>query len=358
MVFIISMLHLSGYSISRNDAATQLTTSKEWSSLRALRRCVNYSLPFCTFLLLSFNSFAQRQDISLNSDWLTSLTTTNTWKKVNIPHNWDDYYGYRRLVHGNLHGHAVYKKNFIIKQSKQGKRFFLFFEGVGSYATIYLNDKLIGSHAGGRTTFTLDVTNTIKTDGSLNHLLVKASHPSNIKDLPWVCGGCSDERGFSEGSQPMGIFRPVHLIVTNDVRVQPFGVHAWTENKNGVIKLFINSTLKNYSAKKRTIEVIHQLLDANGNHFKDILTKKELAGNDSSDISSMIRIDFYPYIRQWSPTNPYLYKIVTLVKENNRVLDQTIIDYGFRTINWKSSTNQFFLNNSPLFINGIAEYEH
>ncbi len=252
----------------------------------------------------------------------------------------------------------MYKKSFVIKQSKQGKRFFLFFEGVGSYATVYVNDKLIGSHNGGRTTFTLDVTDAIKTDGSQNNLVVKASHPSYIKDLPWVCGGCSDERGFSEGSQPLGIFRPVHLIVTNDVRVQPFGVHAWTGNKNGVIKLFINSTIKNYSGKKRKIEVIHQLVDAIGNHFIDISAKKELNGNETGDVSSMIRIDYYPYIKLWSPGNPYLYKIVTLIKENGIVLDETSIDYGFRTISWKNATNQFILNDQPVFLNGIGEYEH
>src|SRR4030095_7075375 len=180
---------------------------------------------FGIFLCLWQSVSAQRLDINLNNDWQTSLKGTNAWKKINVPHNWDDYYGYRRLQHGNLHGDAVYKKNFAIKQSKQGKRFFLFFEGVGSYATVILNGKPVGSHAGGRTTFTLDVTDAIKTDGSKNQLEVEASHPADIKDLPWVCGGSSDERGFSEGSQPMGIFRPVHLIVTNDVRIEPFGVH-------------------------------------------------------------------------------------------------------------------------------------
>ena len=29
-------------------------------------------------------------------------------KTVNVPHNWDDYYGYRQLKHGNLHGTATY----------------------------------------------------------------------------------------------------------------------------------------------------------------------------------------------------------------------------------------------------------
>ena len=68
------------------------------------------------------------------------------------------------------------------------------------------------------------------------------------------------------------------------------------------------------------------------------------------DVSSMIRIDYYPYIKLWSPGNPYLYKIMTLIKENGIVLDETETDYGFRTINWKNATNQFILNDKPVFI--------
>ncbi|NOT90221.1 malectin domain-containing carbohydrate-binding protein [Ferruginibacter sp.] len=56
--------------------------------------------------------------------------------------------------------------------------------------------------------------------------------------------------------------------------------------------------------------------------------------------------------------NPYLYKIVSLVKENNLIIDKTETDFGFRTINFKTASHQFTLNGKPVFINGIAEYEH
>lgn len=36
--------------------------------------------------------------------------TDNAPTVVDIPHNWDDYYGYRQLTHGNLHGTAMYEK--------------------------------------------------------------------------------------------------------------------------------------------------------------------------------------------------------------------------------------------------------
>jgi len=322
-------------------------------TIGTLRLCVKSLILLCVFVSPWFNSYSQRLDINLNDSWQTSLKGTNEWKKVNVPHNWDDYYGYRRLQHGNLHGDAVYKKSFAIKQSKQGKRFFLFFEGVGSYATVILNGKPVGSHAGGRTTFTLDVTNAIKTDGSQNQLEVEASHPANIKDLPWVCGGCSDERGFSEGSQPLGIFRPVHLVVTNDIRIEPFGVHAWAEKNN--TSLFITTTAKNYSARGRRIDIIQQLKNKEGFILSTVYAHDRIQSMDSSEVTQLIA-NKSPML--WSIEYPYLYEIVTTIKEDDKVIDQVKTNFGFRTINWKTSSHQFFLNDKPVFINGIAEYEH
>ena len=324
-------------------------------ALMPLRHCVKFFVSLCVFVSPWFNSSAQRQDINLNYDWQTSLAGTNAWRKVNVPHNWDDYYGYRRLVHGNLHGDAVYKKTFTIKQSKTGKRFFLFFEGVGSYATVTLNDQPVGSHAGGRTTFTLDVTDALKTDGTKNELEVKASHPANIKDLPWVCGGCSEERGFSEGSQPLGIFRPVHLLITNDVRVEPFGVHALYEIMDGKKNLFITTNIKNYSTKRKVISITHQLKNRAG---AIISTVRSVTGVQPGvqEFIGQIMANLSPNL--WSPDDPYMYEIVTTIREDEKIIDQVKTDFGFRTISWNAPSNQFLLNDKPVFINGIAEYEH
>ena len=108
----------------------------------------------------------------------------------------------------------LYEVITSVDKIEKNKHYSLWFEGVGSYATVWLNGDSIGYHAGGRTSFTLDVTSAIKEGDNL--LAVRADHPAEIRDLPWVCGGCSSEWGFSEGSQPLGVFRPVHLIVTSN----------------------------------------------------------------------------------------------------------------------------------------------
>ena len=190
----------------------------------------------------------RRQITTLNEGWKTWITEATHLKgnfmmpakTVNIPHNWDDYYGYRQLTHGNLHGTAMYVKDFTA-DVKSGKRYFLRFDGVGTYATITVNGKDFGRHPIGRTTLTLDVTDELKQ--GVNRLEVKAEHPEMIADMPWVCGGCSSEWGFSEGSQPLGIFRPVVLEVTDEIRIEPFGVHIWNDEK--AANVFVETEIKN-----------------------------------------------------------------------------------------------------------------
>lgn len=331
-----------------------------------LTRSSTKALCFFLFSLsLWFNSFSQRQDVLLNDNWQVLNTDKiassifgkeSIWDKVNIPHNADAYDGYRRLLHGNKHGALAYSKKIRINKINTGKCYFLFFEGVGSYATVFVNGKFAGKHAGGRTTFTLDVTQLIKEGNSVNEIFVNVSHPANIKDLPWVCGGCSDERGFSEGSQPMGIFRPVHLIITNDVRIEPFGVHAWASVEKDKADLNVNTTIKNYSSKQRNITLVQQLVNKEGKIIATNSVNKNLTKGDSVNIPIPNISISNPVL--WSVENPYLYKIITLIKENNIVIDKLETDFGFRTIKWNNPSHQFTLNGKPVFLNGIAEYEH
>lgn len=331
------------------------------------------------FTFLISPAFAQnntRQEILLNTNWHTTADDNSekahpgfeqasfkdqSWKTVNVPHNWDKYEGYRRLKHGNRHGYAWYRKTFALSAKQQNKRYFLWFESVGSYATVWLNGRQVGYHAGGRTSFTLDVTEAIKT-GNGNLLCVRADHPAFIKDLPWVCGGCSDDPGFSEGSQPMGIFRPVHLIVTNPVRIEPFGVHIWNDTtvseKSATLNL--ETEVKNYSTHSSSISVSNKLVDATGKVAAEVNASNEVKPGETVVVQQLLKD--IAGVHLWSLQNPYLYNLITQVWQNGKLVDQTITPYGVRWISWpigrNNGDNRFYLNGKPVFINGIAEYEH
>jgi beta-galactosidase len=316
-----------------------------------------------------------RSIISLNENWTTIANDTITkaydgfelesfitsnWKKVDVPHNWDQYEGYRRLKHGNLHGYAWYRKEFTLNEIEKGKRYFLYFEGVGSYANIWLNGKQVGTHSGGRTTFTIDVSQTIRKGRNL--LAVRADHPSGINDLPWVCGGCSTEWGFSEGSQPMGIFRPVQLIITNFLRIEPFGIHIWNSDSinETTANINIETELKNYGNISKKTTIIHQLVDASGKEIFKLIIDTIVPNNNIIVIKHKSPEIKNPNL--WSLENPYLYQLKTVIKENGKIVDSEITPYGIRWISWPIGRNnrdkRFFLNGKPVFINGISEYEH
>ncbi|ALJ01732.1 glycoside hydrolase (plasmid) [Rufibacter tibetensis] len=329
------------------------------------------------FFFAASNAYAQvRQVTSLDKGWRSIAHDTNknahagfekagfddtAWEQIDVPHNWDGYEGYRRKRHGNRHGYAWYRKSFTVQPQQKDKRYFLFFEGVGSYATVWVNGKRVGYHAGGRTTFTLDITEAIHLDNRPNTVAVRADHPAEIRDLPWVCGGCSDERGFSEGSQPMGIFRPVHLVVTDQVRIEPFGVHIWNDSTVSEMsaRVYIDSEVKNYSRKPRVVTIVHKLLDKNGVTVSESKAKKKILPGTLATVRQEPPSIKSPTL--WSLEDPYLYTLVSEVVEKGKVIDKTTTPYGIRWISWpigKDGPNQFFLNGKPVFINGIAEYEH
>ncbi len=338
-----------------------------------------YARVYCIIFtfLLSFNlSLAQRKDILLSDNWQSIANDTNQqayqgfeqknfatnhWKNVAIPHTWDTYEGYRRLSHGNRHGYAWYRKTFRYADAKGNQRFFLRFEGVGSYATVWLNGKQVGYHAGGRTSFEIDITDVLLDKNRANLLAVRADHPTNIQDLPWVCGGCSTERGFSEGSQPMGIFRPVHLLVTNELRLAPYGVHLWNDTTvtTQQAHVFVESTLQNYTAQRRTIQLIYELKDAQQHLVQRLSKIINLDAHSQQTLRQDTIVVQNPKL--WSLENPYLYNLYTSILDNGKIIDKQITSYGIRWISWpigKQGTKQFLLNGKPVFINGIAEYEH
>lgn len=328
-------------------------------------------------LFIGFRLQAQvRQSYSLDSNWVTVAHDTDSnynvgfenpnyntanWKAVSVPHNWDAYHGYRRLLHGNRHGYAWYRKKFKVTKELGDKRYFLYFEGVGSYATVWLNGKKVGYHAGGRTTFTLDVTAEILL-GSDNILAVRADHPASIRNLPWVCGGCSEERGFSEGSQPMGIFRPVHLQVTNTTRIEPFGVHVWNDTtvSEKRAQLYLETEIRNYSTYKKKITLVNRLVDRDGNSIVSVKSSQNI--DPESKVVFKQQTPDFKDVQLWSPDKPYLYTMVSEVVVDDKVIDRVNTPYGIRWISWpigrKGNDNRFFINGRPFFINGIAEYEH
>lgn len=318
----------------------------------------------------------------------------SNWRTVEVPHNWDDYDGFRQTRHGNRHGTAWYRRVFELSPADlaDGRRVFLFFEGVGSYATVWVNGQRVGTHAGGLTTFTLDVTAAVRADAP-NLLAVRADHPAGIRDLPWVCGGCEQAYGFSEGSQPLGIFRPVHVVVTAPVRIAPFGVHVWNDAPVDVSDavLHVRTDVTNHDRAPRAVVLATRLLDQRGEVVAAVNDPLTLAAGQSLTVAQKLRLRVPAHL--WSPDDPYRYTVQSDVidtsgrkaaaspggtaqdqqtrqtpvetqdaRPGEALLDRVETPYGIRWIAWPDRNGPpgqpFRVNGEPVFINGVADYEH
>ena len=317
----------------------------------------------------------KRQIMSLNQDWQVSFGKTSedsiTKKmgtfRVNVPNNLDDYYGYRQLKHGNLHGTATYEKHFSVHK-QTGKRYFLQLEGVGTFATVKVNRKSYPKELVGRTSFMLDISDALREgDNTLN---IKVEHPDMQTNNPWPCGGCSSEWGFSEGSQPFGIFRPVSLIETDEVRVEPFGVHVW--NNEACDSVFVDTEVKNYSDHEQTIEVISKLALSSGKTAFRQAGKITLKAGETQVVRHQAKVSD---AHLWGITDPYLYTLSSIIKREGKTIDDVATPFGIRSISWPvlrqkqaalrgdsaqmdKKDGRFYLNGSPVFINGTCDYEH
>ena len=289
----------------------------------------------------------------LNEDW----TITHEGKSFtsDIPINLDDYYGAVQKEHGNLHGQAIFDKTFNIPPLS-GKRWFIRFEGVGTSADITLNGHYLGHYDIGRTTETIDITDYITARGS-NCLTATVSHPAGITDMPWVCGGCSSEWGFSEGSQPFGIFRPVVIEATDEVRVEPFGVHVW--NNATCDSIYIETEVKNYGTKPHKVEFINKLCESSGKQVLRMTQNVEIAPGETKIIRQKEALEG---VKLWTTQKPYLYNVNTIVKRGGIATESVNTPYGICAPSWpmtrNDGDNRFKLNGIPVFINGTCEYEH
>ena len=290
---------------------------------------------------------------SLNDDW--EVTHDGKTVRSDIPLNLDDYYGAVQQEHGNLHGEATFTKTFRVPDLKD-RQYFIRFEGVGTYANITLNGQSLGHHDIGRTTLTLDISPYVM-PGKDNQLIVHVSHPAGITDMPWVCGGCSSEWGFSEGSQPFGIFRPVVLEATDRVRVEPFGVHVW--NNAACDSLFIETEVRNYASTPITFDLINRLLEKSGKQVIRLTEHLTLAAGETRTIRQQAALE---QPKLWTMEKPYLYNVSTLVKRDGKTTESTSTPYGICNTSWpltrKDGDQRFMLNGRPVFINGTCEYEH
>ena len=130
----------------------------------------------------------------------------SAFEAVTLPHTWNAEDG---ADGGNNYYRGVgwYRRELTWRNSYEGKRVYLYFEGVSRICNVYVNGQKAGWHEGGYTAFYVDITDYLK-EGS-NVIAVEADNTFHA-DVSPIDG---------DFTQWGGIYRDVTLVVTGEQHI-------------------------------------------------------------------------------------------------------------------------------------------
>lgn len=232
----------------------------------------------------------------------------------------------------------------------EGKRIFLRFEGVGSYAEVYINGYLAGTHKGAYSAFACEISSQVKF-GKENEIIVKADNSSRPDVIP------TNHILFGVYG---GIYRPVWLVVTETCSIiandcaSP-GVYITQKNvSKKSAEVTVKVKVDNATLAPVPLELENAIYDRNGKLVKKHSQNFELTPQGVQNYSSHFRLN-NPHLWQ-GREDPYLYKVVSRLMQNGRVIDEVIQPLGIRKYEIVAGKG-FFLNGKKYPMLGVTRHQ-
>ncbi len=223
-----------------------------------------------------------------------------------------------------------YNCDFEVPASWKDKQIILNFGAVDWKADIWINDIQIGSHKGGYTPFSLDITSFLNQD-KLQKLTVRVWDPADEGFQP---------RG-KQVTKPGGIWYTSVTGIWQTVWIEPVESNHLTQIK----------TIPNIDGNTVSVTAFTSVTNNT-----DLIVVKILDGN--TVISSGKGINGHevllsvPDAKLWSPESPFLYDIEISLLQNRKSIDQVKSYFGMRKISTQKDQNgivRIQLNNKDYF---------
>ena len=275
------------------------------------------------------------------------------WMKIDLPHDYsimdlpgedtpDQIGPFSKNApgNGNSTGHVMggtgwYRKSFVIDEANTGKTAVLKFDGVYMESEVWVNGKQAGTHKNGYTPFWFDITSLLNKPGESNVVAVKVDNIG--RNSRWYSGS--------------GIYRNVHLMLTNPVHVGVWGAKITTP-KVDVNKALVEVeiTTNNENEDNVNAEIICNIKDKNGLIVGTSTNKTLIQGSSESITTSQIEVG-NPAL--WSLESPILYTAEIIVKVDNQIEDTYNQEFGIRSIEF-SAGKGFLLNGKQVLLKGAC----
>ncbi|HML64032.1 MAG TPA: glycoside hydrolase family 2 TIM barrel-domain containing protein [Dysgonomonas sp.] len=307
----------------------------------------------CTVLFSCSSSKKVRENVDFTEGWKFYLGDDSIaynaqyddakWRILDLPHDWSIEADFSLKNPATPGGGALpggigwYRKDFVVDKSDKGKNIYIDFDGIYWNSKVWINGHLLGERPNGYISFRYDLTPYIKV-GERNVIAVRVDN-SKQPNSRWYSGS--------------GIYRNVRLVTTNALHVDLWGTYVTTPTvtkDNAEIK--IETNIKNSSDVSRTFELYSILIDKDGKEIAGINNSESVGIGENISMDQSLKVS-NPIL--WSIDNPYLYKIVTRIEQNGKVVDEYETPLGIRYFSFDPNKG-FFLNGESIKIKGVCNH--
>lgn len=224
----------------------------------------------------------------------------------------------------------VYRRSFEVPSSWKGKRVLLHFGAVDWETDVWVNDVKVGSHTGGFTPFSFDITEALQ--GKNNTLLVKVWDPT---DKGYQPRGKQVSRPEGIWYTPVtGIWQTVWLEPVSESYIQDLRITPDIDNSLLSLKALVKD-----ATSKDLVEV-------------KVFDGQQLVAQGKSINGECVQVAMPENAKLCSPESPFLYTLKVSLKQNGKLVDEVSSYAAMRKYSSKRDANgivRLELNNKPLF---------
>ena len=262
------------------------------------------------------------------------------WRNLDLPHDWSIEGPFREEPDSMTFAHLPtgtgwYRKHFNIPAAYRSKKVTIEFDGIYQNSEVWINGQYQGKRPYGYIGFYYDITPHLNF-GRENVMAVRVdnSHQPNCR---WYSGS--------------GIYRHTRLTVTDKLHIAHWGTFVTTprvDKKSAAVR--IKTVVQNEGKNDIMCTLTTGVLECDGKAVQTTEKSRNIAAGEEYEFIQKVKIT-NPSL--WSPENPYLYTVRSMVKKQDKAVDNYDTVLGIREIEFDADKG-FLLNGRQVKLHGVC----
>jgi beta-glucuronidase len=282
-----------------------------------------------------------RSDRGAGQHWERRRSTAG-WSPITIPNAWNANDPTSR---GFIGAPAWYRRDFRLPSRAKGLDWTVRFDAVNYRATVWLNGRLVGHHAGGFIPFSLPLSALNR--GGVNRLVVRVDNRRLPTDFPPTT--------FTRVNEPRGgwwnyggIVREVYLQRIDRVAFDRVVVRPSVPCPTCRVTVRLITVVRNVSGRSRRVRV-----RANFGGLPVNMGIVDIRPGSRRTLTRRIPVSS-PHL--WTPTTPFLYPVAFSATTGSGVAARYLVHTGLRSVSVRAD-GRLLLNGLPVNLRGVAVHD-